>query len=263
MTETEPLLAVETVGEKSNILLITLSRQKKLNALNKDMLDLLDTTFKSLKKDSNIRSVIIYSEGKSWCAGVDLKWVSKLGWRFLTAIKKGQKVFARIEKQPVPVIAAINGYAMGGGMELALSCDIRIAADSATFAQSETTIGLPPGWGGTYRLQKVVGLSTAKDLIYTGRRFSAKEALEMKFVSKVVPLEDLKKEAIMIAESIARNAPIAVKVSKKAINKGVSTSVKGGYRAERRGTFRCFRTKDIREGITAVFEKRKPEFKGE
>ncbi|MHA1200613.1 MAG: enoyl-CoA hydratase-related protein, partial [Candidatus Heimdallarchaeaceae archaeon] len=119
-----------------------------------------------------------------------------------------------------------------------------------------------PGWGGTYRLPKVVGVSTAKDLIYTGRRFSAEEALEMKFVSKVVPLEELKDQAIEIAESIARNAPIAVKASKRAVNKGISTSVKGGYRAERKGTWRCFRTKDIREGITAVFEKRKPEFKG-
>ncbi|MCE7742708.1 MAG: enoyl-CoA hydratase/isomerase family protein [Candidatus Heimdallarchaeota archaeon] len=262
MVEDEPLLIVETVGEKSNILLITLNRQKKLNALNKDMLDLLNKTFKSLQDNPNIRAVIIYSEGKSWSAGVDLKWASSLGWKFILAIKKGQKVFARIEKQPIPVIAAINGYAMGGGMELALSCDIRIAADTATFAQSETSIGLPPGWGGTYRLPKVVGLSTAKDLIYTGRRFSAEEALEMKFVSKVVPLEDLRNQAIEIAESIARNAPIAVKVSKKAVNKGISTSVKGGYRAEKRGVWRCFRTKDIREGITAVFEKRKPEFKG-
>ena len=262
MVESEPLLVVEKVGEKKDILLITLNRQKKLNALNEDMLALLDTTFKSLTKESKVRAVIIYSEGKSWCAGVDLKWASSLGWKIMRAIRKGQKVFARIESLPIPVIAAINGYAMGGGMELALSCDIRIAADVATFAQSETTIGLPPGWGGTYRLPKTVGLSKAKELIYTGKRFTVEEALEMGFVNHVVPLDELKKEAIELAESIARNAPIAVNAAKNAINKGVSTSVKGGYRAERRGTWHCFRTKDIREGITAVFEKRKPEFKG-
>ena len=263
MVEIESLLVVETVGEKKNILLITLNRQKKLNALNKDLLDQLDTTFKSLKKDSDIRAVIIYSEGKSWCAGVDLKWIASLGWKVLFAIKKGQKTFARIEKQPIPVIAAINGYAMGGGMELALSCDIRIAADTATFSQSETALGLLPGWGGTYRLPRIVGLSKAKELIYTSKRFTAEEALEMQFVSKVVPLDDLKSEAITLAETIARNAPIAVGVAKKAVNKGISTSIKGGYRIERKGTWRCFRTKDVREGVKAVFEKRKPEFKGE
>ena len=262
MEKSEPLLIVENVGEKNNVLLITLNRQKKLNALNKDLLASIDKQFKSIKSDPNIRAIIIFSEGKSWCAGVDLKWASDLGAGFIKAIRKGQKVFARIEKQPIPVIAAINGYAMGGGMELALSCDLRIAADTATFSQSETTIGLLPGWGGTYRLPRVVGLSTAKKLIYTGKRFSAGEALKMGFVSEVMPLSELKNKAIEIADSIARNAPIAVKVSKRAINKGISTSIKGGYRAERRGIWRCFRTKDIREGIKAVFEKRKPEFKG-
>ncbi len=262
MAENEPLLIVETVGENSNIVIITLNRQKKLNALNKEMLELLDKKIKSIKHDHNIRAIIIYSEGKSWCAGVDLKWASSSVWKFVKAIKMGRRIFARIEKQPIPVIAAINGYAVGGGMELALSCDIRVAADIATFAQSEATIGLPPGWGGTYRLPKVVGLSTAKALIYTGRRFSAEEALEMKFVSKIVPVEELKNQAIEIAESIARSAPMAVKKSKKAINKGISTTARGGYRAEKRGVWRCIRTKDIREGITAVFEKRKPEFKG-
>jgi enoyl-CoA hydratase len=262
MNKNDSPILLEFVGEKNNIALVILNRQKKLNALNREALDLLDKKFKLIQDDQNIRAVIIYSEGKSWCAGVDLKWASSLGWRIMSAIKKGQKVFARIEKQPLPVIAAINGYAMGGGMELALSCDIRIAADTASFAQSETSIGLPPGWGGTYRLPKVVGLSKAKELIYTSQRFSAEEALKMGFVSKVVPLDNLKEEAISLAESIARNAPIAVNVAKKAVNKGISTSVKGGYRAERKGTWRCFRTKDIREGITAVFEKRKPEFKG-
>ena len=263
MVENEPLLITEIVGEKKNILLITLNRQRKLNALNKDLLDQLDSTFKSLRKGSKIRAIIIYSEGKSWCAGVDLKWLDNLGWRVIGAISKGQKVFARIEKQTIPVIAAINGYAMGGGMELALSCDIRIASDNAIFAQSETAIGLIPGWGGTYRLPRIVGLSKAKELIYSSNRFTADEAVKMQFVSKVVPQEELKKEAIKIAETIARNAPIAVGVAKKAVNKGISTSIKGGYRLERKGIWRCFRTKDVREGVTAVFEKRKPEFKGE
>ncbi len=262
MVDNDPLILVEKVGKNNNIALITLNRQKKLNAINDEMLSQLQKNFKSLKKDSTVRSIIIFAEGKSWCAGVDLKWTASLGWRFIKAIKKGQKTFAGIENHPVPVIAAINGYAIGGGMELALSCDIRIASDTAVFAQSETTIGLLPGWGGTYRLPKAVGLSTAKDLIYTGRRFSAEEALEINFISKVVPLEELKNQAVEIAESISRNAPVGIKKAKKAINKGITASVKGGYRAEKKGIWHCFRTKDIREGITAVFEKRKPKFKG-
>jgi len=262
MTEDEPLILVEKVGENKNIALITLNRQKKLNALNNEMLNLLQKNFKSLKNDSSIRVVIIYAEGKSWCAGADLKWVAKLSWRFTKAIRMGQKTFNKIEKHPTPVIAAINGYAFGGGIELALSCDIRIASDSASFGQTETTIGLPPGWGGTYRLPKVVGLSVAKELILTGRKFAVEEALEIGLVSKIVPLSELKNQAIEIAESIARNAPVAVKESKKAIKKGLHRSTRAGYWAEYKGTKRCFRTKDIREGIKAVFERRKPEFKG-
>jgi enoyl-CoA hydratase/carnithine racemase len=262
MVENDPLILVEKVGENNNIALITLNRQNKLNAFNGEMLNQLQKNFKSLKKDSTILAIIIFAEGKSWCSGVDLKWSANLGWRFIRAIKKGQKTFALIENHPMPVIAAINGYAIGGGMELALSCDIRIATDTAVFAQSETAVGLLPGWGGTYRLPKVVGLSTAKDLIYTSRRFSAEEALEINFISKVVPLEELKSQAIEIAESISRNAPVAIKKAKKAINKGVSTSLKRGYRSEKKGIWCCFKTEDVREGITAVFEKRKPKFKG-
>jgi len=262
MAEDEPLMLVEKVGENKNIALITLNRQKKLNALNDEMLNLLQRKFKSLKKDSSIRAVILFAEGKSWCAGLDLKWIMKLNWRFVKAIRKGQKTFSMIEKHPTPVIAAINGYAFGGGIELALSCDMRLASDTASFGQTETTLGLPPGWGGTYRLPKVVGLSVAKDLILTGRRFDVEEALKIGLISKIIPVAELKDQAIEVAESIARNAPVAVREAKKAIKKGFHRSTRVGYWAECKGIIRCFRTKDIREGFKAVFEKRKPEFKG-
>lgn len=263
MAENNSLLLLDYVGENNNIALITLNRQKALNAFNDKLLNQLSITLKSLKKKKDVRAVIIYAEGKSWSAGVDLKWTASLGWRVMTAIRKGQKVSSQIENHPTPVIAAINGYAIGGGMELALSCDIRIAADTALFGLTETTIGLFPGWGGTYRLPKVVGLSTAKDLILTGRKFSADEALEIGLISEKVPLEELKAKAIEKAEVIVNNAPIALREAKKAIKKGLSTSINGGYRAETKGIRTCFRTKDIREGIKAVLEKRKPEFKGE
>ncbi|NPD89051.1 MAG: hypothetical protein HGN29_10010 [Asgard group archaeon] len=262
MAEEESLVFVDKVGKKEDIALITLNRQKVLNSLNESMLNQLEKTFKILRNDKMVRAVIIYAEGKSWSAGVDLKWAASLGWRIMKAIKMGQKVFAKIEKHPAPVIAAINGYAIGGGMELALSCDIRIASASATFGQSETAVGLLPGWGGTYRLPKTVGLSIAKDLIFTSRRFSAEEALKMNLVSKIVSADELKNQAIEIAENVSENAPIAVREAKKAIRKGLHRSLKIGYCAEVKGIRKCIRTKDIREGIKAVFEKRKPEFKG-
>ena len=262
MAEEESLILVEKIGENGNIALLTLNRQNKLNALNDEMLNLLQKTFKSLKNDSSVRAVIIFAEGKSWSVGLDLKWIMKLNWRFVEAIRKGQKTFSKIETHTTPVIAAINGYAFGGGMELALSCDIRIASDAAGFGQTETTLGLPPGWGGTYRLPKIVGLSVAKDLILTGRRFDAEEALKIGLISEIVPEVELKAKATEIAESIAKNAPIAVREAKKAIKKGLHRSTKVGYWAECKGIKRCFRTKDIREGFKAVFEKRKPEFKG-
>ncbi|OLS31877.1 MAG: 3-hydroxypropionyl-coenzyme A dehydratase [Candidatus Heimdallarchaeota archaeon AB_125] len=263
MTDDNSILLLDFVGENNNIALITLNRQKALNAFNDKLLDKLSVVLKSLKGNKNLRAVIIFAEGKSWSAGVDLKWTASLGWRVMKAIKKGQKVFSQIENHPLPIIAAINGYALGGGMELALSCDIRIAADTALFGLTETTIGLLPGWGGTYRLPRIVGLSVAKDLILTGRKFSADEALEIGLISEKVTLEELKVKAIEKAETISQNAPIGLREAKKSIKKGMSTSIVGGYRAERKGIWTCFRTKDIREGIKAVFEKRKPEFKGE
>ncbi|MCK5159508.1 MAG: enoyl-CoA hydratase/isomerase family protein, partial [Candidatus Heimdallarchaeota archaeon] len=191
MIEKNSLLQLDYVGENNNIVLITLNRQKVLNALNGKMLNELSNLFKSLKEKKDVRVVIIYAEGKSWSAGADLKWTASLGWRVMRAIKKGQKVFSQIENHPTPVIAAINGYALGGGIELALSCDIRIAAETALFGFTETTIGLLPSWGGTYRFPNVVGLSVAEDLILTGRRFSADEALKIGLISEKVPLEEL------------------------------------------------------------------------
>ena len=263
MAENNSILLLDYVGEKSNIALITFNRQKALNAFNDKMLDGLSSLLKSLKENKTVRAIILYAEGKSWSAGVDLKWTASLGWRVMTVIRKGQKVFSQIANHTTPVIAAINGYAIGGGMELALSCDIRIASDNALFGLTETTIGLNPGWGGTYHLPKVVGLSIAKDLILTGRKFSADEALEMGLIIEKVPLEELKAKAIEKAEVIVKNAPIGLREAKKAIKKGLYSSLDSGYSAERKGARTCFRTKDIREGIKAVFEKRKPEFKGE
>ncbi|MHA1397546.1 MAG: enoyl-CoA hydratase/isomerase family protein [Candidatus Heimdallarchaeaceae archaeon] len=262
MAENEKCILLEKIGLNRDIALITLNRQQALNSLNAEMLCRLEEIFLSLKDDSDCEVIIISAKGKSWCAGVDLKWMASMEKNVDEVIKKGQEVFATIETHPCPVIAAINGYALGGGMELALACDIRIAAETALFGQPEVTIGLAPGWGATYRLPKVVGLGIAKELILTGRKFSAEEAYRINLVSAIYPLEDLDKKALELAETIALNAPIAVKEAKKAINSGLHVSVEGGYRAELKGASVCFETEDIREGIEAILEKRKPAFKG-
>jgi enoyl-CoA hydratase len=188
--------------------------------------------------------------------------MQSLGDKAEELIKRGQEVFAKIETHPCPTIAAINGFALGGGMELALACDIRIASESALFGQPETTIGLPPGWGATYRLPILVGLGVAKDIILTGRKFSAEEALKINLINKVCKGEELKEIALELAEKIAKNAPVAVREAKNAINKGLHSSIEEGYKAEIKGANICFETADIQEGIQAIFEKRKPEFKG-
>jgi enoyl-CoA hydratase len=262
MSENESLILVEKVGVNKNIAVVTLNRQNALNSFNEEMLCLLEENFNALKEDEDIRVIIIYAEGKSWCAGADLKWMQSLGDKAEELIKRGQEVFAKIETHPCPTIAAINGFALGGGMELALACDIRIASESALFGQPETTIGLPPGWGATYRLPILVGLGVAKDIILTGRKFSAEEALKINLINKVCKGEELKEIALELAEKIAKNAPVAVREAKNAINKGLHSSIEEGYKAEIKGANICFETADIQEGIQAIFEKRKPEFKG-
>ncbi|MHA2357570.1 MAG: enoyl-CoA hydratase/isomerase family protein [Candidatus Heimdallarchaeaceae archaeon] len=263
MLENEDSILLEKTGEKERIALITLNRQKALNSLNEEMLDSLEEIFTNLREDSDVRVVVISAEGKGWCTGADLKWMQSLGTEADLLIKKGQRVIEIIENHPFPVIAAITGYTLGGGLELALVCDIRLASENAVFGLPETTIGLLPGWGANYRLPKVVGLGKAKELILTGRRFAADEALQMNLIDRIYPPEQLKDEAIKIAETIADNAPIAIKKAKEALNKSVYASLEEGYETELQGTKDCFNSEDIKEGISAIFEKRKPNFKGE
>ncbi|MHA1302581.1 MAG: enoyl-CoA hydratase/isomerase family protein [Candidatus Heimdallarchaeaceae archaeon] len=260
----EKLVQMEKVGEKNNIALISFHRQKALNSLNAQMLDELEEVLRSLQEDHEVRCAIITSEGKSFVAGADLKWMSSLNeTNYNELIARGQEVFALIENLPFPVIAAVNGFALGGGMELTLACDIRLASENAVFGQPEVTLGLPPGWGGTFRLQLIAGLGVAKDLILTGRKISAAEAHRMNIVSEVYPPDQLKEKALELAETIAKNAPIAVREAKKALHLSLNDLVEKGYKNEQEGAKICFATNDLKEGIKALFEKRKPEFKGE
>ena len=214
--------------EKSeHLAIVTINRPKALNALNSDTLKDLDVVLDDLEKDNNIYCVILTGSGeKAFVAGADISEMKDLseeeGRNFGLL---GNKVFRRLEKLDKPVIAAISGFALGGGCELAMACDIRIASEKAKFAQPEAGLGITPGFGGTQRLPRLVGEGKAKELIYTCATIKADEALSIGLVNKVVPLESLMDEAKAMASLIMANAPIAVKLCKDAINRGMQVDI--------------------------------------
>ncbi|MHA1302582.1 MAG: enoyl-CoA hydratase/isomerase family protein [Candidatus Heimdallarchaeaceae archaeon] len=255
-------LDVKIVGKWNNIVLIVLNRPK-VNAINNGMLDEFEHIFSQLKQSSEIKAAIITAKGKIFSAGVDLKWVAKKGRKNLDeVIERGQRVFSIIDKLPFPVIAAVNGYAVGGGFELALTCDIRLASEKAFFSLPEVAIGIIPGWGGTTRLGSIVGLEKAKQLIFSGRKISAMEAYQMNLVSEIFPLARLEESSIAFVEKIVANAPIAVKESKKIMNQFNEDRITIGYKTDLAAEKICFSTKDIKRAMRALFFKKKPKFKG-
>ena len=239
---------------------LTIDREKALNALNSEVLADLDAALDAIDLDST-RCLIITGAGqKSFVAGADIGEMSTLTKAEGEAFgKKGNDVFRKIETLPIPVIAAVNGFALGGGCELSLSCDIRIASENAVFAQPEVSLGITAGFGGTQRLARTIGVGKAKELLYTTSKVKAPEALALGLVNAVVPLENLMDEAMKLAEKIARNAPIAVRATKKAINDGLQVSIDEGVAIEEELFGSCFETEDQKNGMTAFVEKRKPE----
>lgn len=245
--------------EKENHLaIVTINRPKALNALNSETLKDLNTVIDDLENDSNIYAVIVTGSGeKSFVAGADIAEMKDLneeqGKEFGTL---GNKVFRRLENLNKPVIAAISGFALGGGCELAMSCDIRIASEKARFAQPEAGLGITPGFGGTQRLARIVGLGKAKEMIYTCAMVKADEALRIGLVNKVVPLESLMDEAKKMAATIIANAPVAVRLCKDAINRGMQVDIDQAIAIEAEDFGKCFATEDQKEGMTAFLEKR-------
>ena len=249
---------------KGNIGIITLHRPKALNALNTELLQELGNLLDRIKDDKSLEIVIITGSGeKAFVAGADIAEMQKL-----TAIegrnfgKIGQDVFNKLESLPQPVIAAINGFALGGGCELAMACDIRIASEKAKFGQPEVSLGITPGFGGTQRLPRLIGKGRAKELIFTGDIIDAGEAYRTGLVNKVVAPEELMNAAQVMAEKILSRAPVAVQLSKAAVNEGLNMDLASGiaYEAEVFGL--CFATDDQKEGMTAFVEKRKANFTG-
>lgn len=246
------------------ILVLTIDRQKALNALSAELIDELDAYFTELRKRDDISVVIITGAGRAFVAGADIVAMSELNaYEGSVWAKKGMDTFLKIEKLNKPVIAAINGFALGGGCELSLACDLRIASNKAKFGQPEVGLGITPGFGGTQRLARAIGPAKAKELIYTADIISADEAYEIGLVNKVVEHEDLMDEALSMARKIAKNSVLAVRYAKDAINIGMQTDIDSGMDIERAQFGLCFATKDQKEGMKAFIEKRAPKFIGE
>ena len=240
--------------------IITINRPKALNALNSTELEELDQTLNAVDLE-NIRCLILTGAGeKSFVAGADIGEMSTLTKAEGEAFgKKGNDVFRKLETFPIPVIAAVNGFALGGGCEISMSCDIRICSENAVFGQPEVGLGITPGFGGTQRLARLVGSGKAKEMIYGARNIKADEAYRIGLVNNVYPIEELMPAAKKLASTIARNAPIAVRNCKRAINEGLQVDMDQAIVIEEKLFGDCFESCDQREGMTAFLEKRKVE----
>ena len=245
----------ETEGQ---IALLTIDRPKALNALNSNVLEELDQAIDAVDFQK-VRVLIITGSGeKSFVAGADIAEMSNLtkeeGFAFA---KKGNDIFRKIESLPIPVIAAVNGFALGGGCELSMACDIRICSENAVFGQPEAGLGITPGFGGTQRLARIIGIGRAKELIFSTSNIKADEAYRVGLVNHVYPVEELLPQAKKLASKIAANAPIAVRNCKKAINDGLQTDIDSAIVIEENLFGDCFETHDQKEGMGAFLEKRK------
>lgn len=237
--------------------IITINRPQALNALNSQVLDDLNTVLDNVNLEET-RCLIITGAGeKSFVAGADIGEMSTLTKEEGKAFgKKGNDIFLKIETFPIPVIAAVNGFALGGGNELSMSCDIRICSDNAVFGQPETGLGITPGFGGTQRLARLVGAGMAKQMVYSALNIKADEAYRIGLVNAVYPQAELMDQAKKLAGRIAMQAPIAVRAAKAAINEGIQTSISDGVRIEEEQFGSCFETEDQKEGMANFLRKK-------
>ena len=251
------------VEQKDRTLVVTINRPDKLNALNAQVKADLQNLFTRVRSDRNVDVVILTGAGeKAFVAGADIQELSVLNaetGRDFSA--QGQAVLDLVEQFGKPVIAAVNGYALGGGCELALACHVRIASENAKFGQPEVTLGLIPGYGGTQRLARLVGKGKAVELILTGRQVDAQEALRIGLVNRVVPASRLLPVALEMAQEIGRQAQMAVRLALQAVSLTHEVSVSVGQKSEAFLFGTCCGTEDFKEGTTAFLEKRKPVFK--
>jgi enoyl-CoA hydratase len=253
-----------TYEESEGIATITLNRPEAMNAFSKEVEGEIMQVLEEIKNDETVHVVVLTGAGeKAFSAGADIK-----AMRGMNALKarelslRGEKLCSSLENLEKPVIAAINGYALGGGLEVAMACDFRIASENARMGQTEINIGLIPGWGGTQRLTRLVGKTKAKELVFTGRMIDAKTAEQLGILNMVVPADKFKETVRQFAAELAQKAPVALKVAKALINKGADVSLDAALAMEREGFGVVASTEDLQEGVSAFTEKRKPTFKG-
>src|SRR5215216_4488692 len=246
---------------RNRVGLITLNRPQVLNALNNQLMRELMEALEAFDKDENIGAMVITGNEKAFAAGADIK---EMVDKSLTDMmdRDHVAVFGRIRTIRKPVIAAVSGWALGAGCEVALSCDMIVASDSAKFGQPEINIGVIPGAGGTQRLTWAVGKVIAMEMVLNDRRLTAQEAYQFGMVNRVVPVEHYLEEALKLAEEIASRAPVAVRAAKKMINRSFEQTLAEGLAAEKQEFYNLFATEDQKEGMNAFAEKRKPEWKG-
>ena len=248
---------------ENNVLTITINRPEKLNALNKDVFTDLDNVINEIEKDPNVRSAIITGAGpKAFIAGADISELVGFSKQQAIALaKRGQDIFSKIESCNKPIVAAVNGFALGGGCELSMACHFRIASDNAKFGQPEVNLGLIPGYGGTQRLVQLIGKGRAIELLISGNMIDANTALQYGLVNYVVKQEELLSKTKSISELINSKAPLAVGACIKAANAVFDESI-NGFELEIKEFGNCFDTEDMKEGTSAFLEKRKAVFKG-
>ncbi|MGA0024047.1 MAG: enoyl-CoA hydratase-related protein [Burkholderiales bacterium] len=256
---TSPVVVTERPAD--GVGLIRINRPEARNALNLEVRRLLGQYLTEMAEDDNVRCIVLTGNDKAFAAGADIKEMAGAG--SIDMLLRGtQNMWRKIYGCPKPVIAAVSGFALGGGCELAMTCDIIIAGESAKFGQPEVKIGIIPGGGGTQRLPRTVGKYKAMRYVLTGDLFSAKEAYDMNLVSEVVPDAEVEKRAVAMAQQIAELAPLAVQQTKESVVRGMDASLETGLTLETRTLQMLFASKDQKEGMAAFIEKRKPKFEG-
>lgn len=250
------------ISKSGSIATLSINRPEALNALNSELLAELKEAIDSISSDGSVHVLVLTGEGRAFVAGADIAEMKGMTPEEARSFAKlGLEVFRAIELMDKPTIAAVNGFALGGGCELAMSCDIRIASSKAKFGQPEVGLGVTPGFGGTNRLSRLVGPAKAKELIFTGDVIDANEASRLGLVNSVTEPEELMERALGLAQKIAEKGQLAVRYSKQAINRSFEVDIETGMEIERNLFSLCFATYDQKEGMEAFLNKRKPEFK--
>ena len=248
--------------KQGNLAIAAINRPEALNALNGTVLQELSQVVAEVENDTEVRAFILTGEGRAFVAGADIGEQSALDVASARKFSQfGSSIFRRIEKLEIPTIAAVNGFCLGGGCELAMSFDIILASEKAKFGQPEVGLGITPGFSGTQRLPRRVGIAKAKELLFSGRMISAAEAEKIGLVNGVYPAEELMNATLEMAKSFTKNAPVAIKYVKASVDRGMQMDIDGGIALENELYAMCFATEDCKEGLTAFLEKRPAEFK--